>query len=683
MTVLRVRASEATSQPAQGERKFRPELQGLRALAAALVVVYHVWLGRVSGGVDVFFLISGFLITGQLFRAQARGGIRFRPMWGRMIKRLFPAALTVLLATMAASVLLLPEHRWFQTIKEVVAAALYLENWQLAADSVDYFAQNSTASVVQHFWSLSIQGQFYLVWPLLVAVVALAAHRLGRGLRGSLLAALSTVLVISLAYSVWLTAVNQPLAYFTSLTRVWEFALGGLLALLISSIVLPRGLRILMGWVGVAALVACGLVLHVGRSFPGYAALWPTLAAALVLLAGATGSRVGADRFLSSRPLAYLGNVSYALYLWHWPVLLFYLAVRDQEEVGLRGGAGVIGLSLLLAVFTYHFIESPVRESRIGVTTRWGAYRFGVAALAPVLVAAGAWQLVSVQRASFAYDGTDHPGAQALATGGPILDLERSIVPPFAAVPDEFKNHDSENCRRKEDFNELQMCVVGPHENPTRRLVVIGDSHAQQLVAGLAPGAEANDWQITTMLKGGCPLTSTSTHAGCAAWNQWAVDEIIEMEPDAVVTVATRDVRVGLEEHTPDGYVQQWRRITEAGIPLVGVRDNPRFDFDPPECVQQHGPTASECERPRAELYAPEPPYARIPDLPEKVSFIDPSDYYCTDDRCPPVVGNVLVYIDDNHVTKTYMATLAPMLETRLTEALGWDEGAGSGAAPR
>lgn len=284
--------AEAGSAAASAQvRKYRPELQGLRALAAVLVVVYHVWLGRISGGVDVFFLISGFLITGQLFRAAGRGRIEFRPMWGRMIKRLFPAALTVLLAVVGLSILLLPQDRWFQTIKEVFASALYVENWRLAADSVDYFAQHNTASVVQHYWSLSIQGQFYVVWPLLVAVVAFAAVRLRRSLRATLAGTLAALFAVSLAYSVHLTTVNQPLAYFHSLTRVWEFALGGLLALGIDAIVLPRWSRVLAGWLGVAGLVVCGIVLDVGSVFPGYAALWPTVAAALVILAGATGSR--------------------------------------------------------------------------------------------------------------------------------------------------------------------------------------------------------------------------------------------------------------------------------------------------------------------------------------------------------------------------------------------------------
>ncbi|WP_415654155.1 acyltransferase family protein, partial [Saccharomonospora xinjiangensis] len=253
---LREESGSAPLSSVRQQRKFRPELQGLRALAAGLVVVYHVWLGRVSGGVDVFFFVSGFLITGQLFRASVRGRIEFRPFWGRMFKRLFPAALTVIVVSAGVALLWLPEHRWIQTAKEVLASALYYENWQLAADSTDYLAQHSGASIMQHFWSLSIQGQFYLVWPLLIALLMLLARPFGWNLRITLLTVLSSLFAGSLAYSVWLTEVNQPFAYFNSLTRVWEFALGGLLALTIDRVVLPRWLAVVAGWLGVVGLAS-------------------------------------------------------------------------------------------------------------------------------------------------------------------------------------------------------------------------------------------------------------------------------------------------------------------------------------------------------------------------------------------------------------------------------------------
>ncbi|WP_326951284.1 acyltransferase [Amycolatopsis sp. NBC_01307] len=671
--------AEAGSAAASAQvRKYRPELQGLRALAAVLVVVYHVWLGRISGGVDVFFLISGFLITGQLFRAAGRGRIEFRPMWGRMIKRLFPAALTVLLAVVGLSILLLPQDRWFQTIKEVFASALYVENWRLAADSVDYFAQHNTASVVQHYWSLSIQGQFYVVWPLLVAVVAFAAVRLRRSLRATLAGTLAALFAVSLAYSVHLTTVNQPLAYFHSLTRVWEFALGGLLALGIDAIVLPRWSRVLAGWLGVAGLVVCGIVLDVGSVFPGYAALWPTVAAALVILAGATGSRAGADRILASRPFEYLGNLSYSLYLWHWPVLLFYLVARHREEVGLLGGAFVIAVSVGLAALTYHFVESLVRASAIGTRTPWGAYRFGVAALLPLLVIAGTWQVVSTKKADFtiALDDDEHPGALARAPEPKRAAPSATVVPPMIAVPNDWGGIADADCVKSRLDAELEMCTSRTTGTPAKRIVAVGDSHIQQYLAALKPLAQQHNYQITFMLKGACPFSTTADampgDPGCLAWNAAAQREIVAMRPDAVFTLSTRDVRPGLTEQTPQGFVDQWTNLGQAGIPVVAVRDNPRLGFSPPACVEAKGIKSPDCGVSRAQLLAPSPPYEKLADVPSNVSFLDFSDYFCGRALCRPVVGNVLVYMDDNHVTASFMTTLSPIVDKAMTAALNW-----------
>jgi peptidoglycan/LPS O-acetylase OafA/YrhL len=392
-------------------------LQGLRALAVVLVVLYHVWLGRVPGGVDVFFLISGFLLTGQLLRATGRGRIGLAPLWGRVVKRLFPAALTVLLALVAACVVALPENRWFQTVREVVAAALYLENWQLVADAADYFEQYDEAGVVQHYWSLSIQGQFYLAWPLLVVAAVWAAHRVGVGVR-------------------------RPVAA--------------------------------LGWLGLVGLVACGLVLQVGSVFPGWAALWPTLCTATVITAGATGSRLGADRLLSARPVRYVGDLSYALYLWHWPVLVFYLVVRGRREVGWLSGAFVIGTSVALAVATHHPVEVPVRHSGVGEVRAWRAHVLGAAAMVPVLVAAFAWQAVpdlppNVSFADFSdyicedetyppiignvfvYQDDNHLSATCTATMVPFVEADllpllgleegRGEHHPFGTEPRRVKRH--------------------------------------------------------------------------------------------------------------------------------------------------------------------------------------------------------------------------------------------------
>ena len=658
-------------------RRFRPELQGLRALAVLLVVVYHVWLDRVSGGVDVFIMISGFLLTGQLTRAVAKGRVEFRPLWGRMIKRLFPAALTVLVAVMAVSLVVLPEPRWFQTIREIVAAALYFENWQLAADSVDYFAQNDGKSPVQHFWSLSIQGQLFLAWPLLIVLVGLLARRFGGGPRTWVAATLGVVGTASLTYSIHLTTVNQPLEYFHSFTRIWEFVLGGLLALFVDSIAMPRLVRVVLGWAGVAALISCGLLLQVGTVFPGYIALWPTLAAAMVLLAGATDSPAGADRFLSSRPLCYIGDISYSLYLWHWPVLIFYLAYRDMPRVGIKGGALVIGLSFVLAVLTYRFVEVPARNSRYGETAGWGAYKFGVVLLVPVIALAGAWQYVTAKRADFAFaiDDPDHPGAAARHPGFRYLGADDvDLLPPPVALPDDWGTTAGMNCETASDKKGAK-CTSEVTGTPVKRVVAIGDSHMQQFLPALRPFAEKRNWELTVFLRGACPF-STDTYMAdgqsCVDWNADAREWMIEEKPDAVITQATRNARVGLTEVTPPGYVSEWQALTDAGIPVVAMRDTPRHSFDPPACAHAKGLDTPECASPRLEMFSPTPPWTKVAGVPAGVKFLDFTDYLCLDTSCPPVIGNIWVYRDFNHPTATYMRTLSPIVEEQLLAALKW-----------
>ena len=654
-------------------RVHRPELQGLRAVAVTLVVVYHVWFGRVSGGVDVFFVISGFLLTGQLARAAGRGPLELGRRWSRTLVRLVPCAVVVLVATVAAGVLLLPEGRWLQTLREVVAAALFLENWQLAADAVDYAARSNMSSPVQHFWSLSIQGQFFLVWPLLVALVGIAARGDAARMRAHLTVATLGVFAASLTFSVVLTATNQPLAYFHSLTRLWEFALGGLLALTIDGVRLPPRTRVRLGWVGLVGLLACGAVLRVGNVFPGVAALWPTGCAVLVLLAGRTGVRWGVDRLLTARPLRYVGDLSYPLYLWHWPVLVFCLVLTGRDRLDLATGAGVVALSVVLAVLTHHLIEEPVPR------LPGGGFRVAVAGLAAVFLAAGLWQVEAMQRAQGTGEVGDirYLGALALAVGEPE---PAPLLPPPVSVYDDWVRIENWDCMPMTRFP-MDACTQ-PVESPQRRIVVVGDSHAQQLAGLLVPIAERHGWQLTVIARGACPFSTASEvvpdEPDCLAWGESAMAEIADLQPDAVVTLASRDVRPGLTEQTPPGFVARWQQLAQLGIPVLAIRDNPRFDRSMPDCVQSSwvqrpgGEDAPPCRVDRAAVYAAEPPWTHVPDVPPNVRFLDIADRVCGPAFCPAVIGNVLVYLDDNHLTASYSTSMAPLVEGDVLAALGF-----------
>jgi peptidoglycan/LPS O-acetylase OafA/YrhL len=656
--------------------RFRPEIEGLRGLAAILVVIYHVWVGRVSGGVDVFFLLSGFLVVGMLARSAERGRLKVAATWLRLFWRLLPTAGLVLLVSAVAAMVVLSPLRWPQNVAEIVASAFFVENWRLAADAVDYYADNSAASVAQHFWSLSVQGQFYVVAPLLVLLVTVLARWLRADIRRTLLVVLVAVAVASLTYSVVSTAADQPFAYFDSLARAHEFAIGGVLGLTIDRIRLSRGLRILLGWAGVVSLVTLGAVVDVGAGFPGYLALWPVTAAAAIVVAGSTGSGLGVDRLLASRAGRYLGEISYPLYLWHWPVLILYLAYRERAEVGLVGGLGVVGLSVALAVVSHHVLERPARDVTPGGPPWWRPTTLVAVTLVPVLLVCLAWHAASSDRAGAYVDLGDpsHPGAVSRLPGFVYEgEPDAPLRPSTVAVVDDWVDYERD-CVRPPERPNLELCTyLAAEGTPDRTIVVVGDSHKQQFLPALDTLARERNWEIRTLIRPGCPFsTSSDANIGeipCLEWNAAAIEQLVSDPPDAVLAAATRDVRAGLTEETPPGFVEAWQRLDEAGIPVVALRDNPRFDQWPAECVETHGRGAPECELPRDALYAPEPPYASM-DVPPNVGFLDLTDHICTETVCPPEIGNVMVYLDDNHLSASYARSLAPVVSLLFPAAL-------------
>lgn len=657
----------ATSRDDPG--RYRPELQGLRALACSLVVIYHVWIGRVSGGVDVFFVITGFLYTGQLVRAVERGALSLVTTWGRMLRRLVPTMSVVLVGCIVGGYLFMPESRWPQTIREVGASTFFLENWQLAADSVDYYAAHNTASIVQHLWSLSIQGQFYLLFPLTIAALAFVARRTGRPARRVVLVALGLIGAVSLVYSVVLTAQDQTLAYFDSLTRIWEFTLGGLLGLLIARVALPAWLRVVAGWAGVVALVICGVVLDVEGGFPGYLALWPVLAACLVLAAERTGSRFGADAWLSSRAMQYLGRISFPLYLWHWPALLLALLATHRAEPGALGGLLIVAVSLALAALTDRLVDQPMARAR-----RWkgAGYRSGAIAVATVLLLTFGWQAVTAARAvpSGVPGDVDHPGATALSAGFAYQGKPGAApIPPAVSAYEDWVQYQND-CQHPAAQPRLERCTwVQPARPDAPTIIVIGDSHMQQFLPSVVPMARERGWRVDTLIRPGCPFsTSSDSNIGevdCIEWNRAAIDEVLRTRPALVVSEGSRNVRVDLTEETPPGFLEAWQILGAADIPVMAVRDNPRYEYAPASCVDNYERGAPECDVPRAELYGPTPPITRDK-LPSTVSYFDLANSICGARTCDPEVGNVTVYLDDNHLTATFSATLAPEVGARL-----------------
>src|ERR1700712_1316689 len=350
---------------------FLPHVQGLRAIAVLLVVIYHFEPGRLTGGyigVDVFFVISGFLITQQLSRELERSDrIKLPTFWGKRVRRLLPAALLVLAFSTVATLTIMPLSALAENLREILASTFYVENWALAANSVDYLAASGDASLVQHYWSLSLEEQFYVVWPVLLlgasffGVKRLATKYGDRGRWNAMIALVVIATVVSFVLSIVATNNDPASAYFVTYTRVWEFGVGALLALI------PR-LRPTRGWFvnvlgygGVLAILIAGYTFDRNTPFPGYAARVPVLGTAAVIVSHRSERRFDIGRVLSTRVPRFFGDISYSLYLWHWPLIVIAPFIPGWG-LSIYNRVILFVVAVLLAWLTKKFVEDPTRQ---------------------------------------------------------------------------------------------------------------------------------------------------------------------------------------------------------------------------------------------------------------------------------------------------------------------------------
>ncbi|MHA7262554.1 acyltransferase family protein [Arthrobacter sp. TMN-37] len=661
------------------DRRFRPEVQGLRAIAVLMVVAYHIWFGRVSGGVDIFLLISAFLLTLSFSRKVDTG----RPLdltrhWLHQFKRLLPPAVVVILATLALSAVIVPQSRWIAVLDQAWASLLYYENWLLAFEAVDYYAtDDSLASPFQHFWSLSVQGQVFILWPLLFAFSAAAATALRLRFRGVVLLVFGGLFLGSFGFSIYETSTNQAYAYFDTRARLWEFALGTLIALALPYVKLHRKIRVVAGWAGMAAMLSGGFILDVQGQFPGYVALWPLAAAALIILAGQTGSPVGVDRLLSWKPLMRMGDLSYALYLWHWPVLVLWLIWWDRPSAGFWGGLAIIAISLLLATGTTRFVERPMRALAWADKRRRRAVLVLMACIGLVAAPVALWERSLQARAAQLQSqaDTNNPGAMTLVPGfvnradpaAPVIPAISSLQDEWATLPDACDPASSMAAQIQDE------CRQQVTEGADRDIVVVGDSHAQQWLAAIGPLAKEEGWNVRSFLLGACSFGFGGVRtAECEDFNMHVREHVLATKPDLVFVMATNASPTDPQDKAVPGLAGVAEEFSRAGIKVIGVRDNPRFEVNMAVCSEKANDAPGSCAPPRKETLSDTPPFEVLQAEAPNIRLMDFTDLICGPETCPAVVGGVRVYIDDNHVSASYMRSLLPEFRSRFLAAAGW-----------
>ncbi|WP_206447324.1 acyltransferase family protein [Agrococcus sp. KRD186] len=653
----------------------RTDIQGLRMLAVVGVVVSHFWSWPVGGfvGVDVFFVISGFLITDLLLREHERSGrISFVDFYRRRVKRLMPAALLVLMATTVGSALLLPQPRAQGAAVDAGFAALFSVNWRLAAVGTDYFEAGRAPSPVQHYWSLSVEEQFYIVWPLVLAIVLWAAA--ARRRKAMLLLAAAVVTAASFAWALHETSAAPTLAYFSTLSRAWELGVGVLVAVAarMTRRRLPRAIAPWVGLIGSVGILASFLVVLPAPGFPAPSALLPVLSTAAVIVAG-LGADAQYDRInvlLTNRPAQLLGEVSYSLYLWHFPIAVLGAAVLPPDSL-LRSVGGVL-LSVALAWLSFRFVEDPARRTswRPGVR-RWRVRRLAlVTVVAAAVVALTATATVHLVRPTQAV-AAEEAGAPGCVGADSLLnecgpeDLSGVLAPGVDAFEDDAGS--MYRCWRPEG-GEAVPCTVGDPDADTR-VALVGDSHAAMLLTALEPAAEERGWALDTFLGYGCQWRDGDPTSDCEAPRREMMDQLESGAYDIIITSGAR--WAATDEGAADGYAAAWQRAADRGARVVVVGDAPEVSAEALACVQRIGmdPRRPPCVTSHEDAFAqvdPMPAAARKADA----AFVDMTDLYCTPGGCPAVIGGVVVYRDTvGHVTATYMETVAPELVERIAAA--------------
>ncbi|MGH3350963.1 MAG: acyltransferase family protein [Nocardioides sp.] len=687
MTALAV--APTTPEQTTPVRDKRLEIQALRTAAVLGVVLFHLWPEAIRGGfagVDVFFVISGFLITSHLVREAAKpGGVRLGAFWARRIRRLLPVALLVLVCSAVATYVLVPEALWQQFLRETVAAAFYVENWQLSWAAVDYLAAEDPPSPAQHYWSLSVEEQFYILWPLLILAAGLLTRRRPALRLPAIRAVIVAVLVGSFAASVHITATDAAAAYFVTHTRAWEFAVGGLLAVLPLSLSrAPSRWAPVLAVAGWAGLLGALILFRESLPFPGWVALLPVVGTALVIWAGVPRG-LGAG-VVGNPVVQWVGTVSYSLYLWHWPLIVVVpdtgpvLGTWPREPLILLA---TIGLSAL----SYRFVETPFRT---GPLLRTSPRAFGFAVLGMALVAAVAVpgivhgrNLVEKSREqanALASGDVECFGASALLGSSPGCEnpeLDGVLLPaPIARKDDTGNAYDCYLTERRTYAPDARpkVCHLGSKAPDALRVALVGDSHAASLVPGLSRVATSSGWSVDAMVANGGGLLAATPDDERRAYRKALLARLTEKKAYDLVLVTQRrspSLAAGEPDPVTERLVDAWRPILKRGTKVVALADNPMLTSSATKCLDgaESLEDASGCEMSRQEAYATSDPLAEaVRRAGPGASLVDLSGAYCREDRCPLVVGHVLAYRDQTHITATFSKTLAPYL-VRAVEA--------------
>jgi peptidoglycan/LPS O-acetylase OafA/YrhL len=689
-----VTAAESTlwSGRADGARRFRPDIEGLRAIAVGLVLVFHAYGTPFSGGfvgVDVFFVISGFLITDILMREHSKTGrVSILGFYGRRVRRILPASALVVVVTVIASYYFLG----FLTGNDVAAAAkwtaVFAANIHFGSVGTDYFGSHLPPSPLLHMWSLGVEEQFYLVWPGLF--LALAAIVRGTRHRHALAASLIAIIAASFAWSVFQTGADPTWAYFSPFTRACELGLGALIAVLAPAInrkLKPRWAAEVLASCGLAGIASSALLLNSSTPYPGAVIAWPVVSTALLIAAGCTDIRTFAERSLSLRPMQWFGARSYSLYLWHWPILTIAAQYAMSHLSGWQT-TGLLLLTILASTLSYRLVENPVRRAR-SLAARPGLSLAVGAALIAVTVAVAQWFSVHNWGTGNSFGSTHAtntscpspacPDILAQVEAGAKTDtIPPDLTPSLADAVADLRAPDGGRCSRlpiswlKPDRQPCIFDTGAPADAPM--IILIGDSQAMMWSRTVNSIAKRLAYRFGLVSHAGCHMPMTTfdttaegvTDAQCREWKNAAIDWMKRQDPAMVLVASGNHTGINGADYAA-GYGAVLKQMQSPGRKLFVMGDVPLLSQDPPRCLAAHPSSALKCATKTATAAPADEQQAALDGAQQAgAGYVNLTPWLCTADLCPAIVGHYAAYQDQFHITGTYAQALMPLVQQAI-----------------
>ncbi|MEU5154269.1 acyltransferase family protein [Glycomyces sp. NPDC021274] len=671
---------------------FRPDIQGLRAIAVVLVLLSHAGFGFAAGGyvgVDVFFVVSGFLITSLLVKeVHDTGGISISGFYARRARRILPAASVVTIATIIGAWLWFPITRLEAVLQDAFTVIVYVVNYRFIAQETEYLNADQMPSPFQQFWSLAVEEQFYLVWPLLLVGLLMLIKRRPDRFVATATAFACGIFAISLVLSVYVTQQSEPVAYYGAHTRAWELAGGALLALSLPALKrTPKYLAWGLGIAGLAAIIAAGAFYTESTSFPGYTALLPVAGTAMVIIAGSAKGTNPASSLLGTGPFQFVGKISYSLYLWHWPILILIPLAVGAESGILLNSTLLLG-AVAVAQFSYQYVEEPFRKAKLMARPLPGIGAGVVCSLTGLAVLLAFTTVYSkvpedqdpVDLGAVEQVEDDDQVTEQLTAALALTEAPADLTPPLADIVKDEPVIYADGCHVGTDGIDLPSgCVYGDPDSDTT-VYLFGDSHAAQWFPAMEALAVENGWKLVPRTKSACtPVTVAVDNSSldreyteCADWRDKVFEELATVQP-ALVLIAGSDA-ASVIDASEGGGLGRWRNgwtDTLEEMPdatkVATLTDTPwSFGDAAADCVSINPLT--ECN----DDYGIEFTERRETGVEVQqgmgATVIDSSAWFCVDDQCPVVVGNLLVYRDKHHMTTPYATSLADVLGAALPQ---------------